>query len=69
MRKFDCTNAAWRKSSYSGGEGQCVEVAVIRGAVATRDSKNPDRPAVVFTPESWSNLELTLRNNEFTSRI
>ncbi|SDG33456.1 protein of unknown function [Lentzea fradiae] len=31
----------WRKSSYSGGNGQCVEVA-WHGAV--RDSKNPEGP-------------------------
>ncbi|WP_329277121.1 DUF397 domain-containing protein [Streptomyces sp. NBC_01451] len=28
MREYDLTNARWRKSSYSNGEGgECVEVA------------------------------------------
>ncbi|MEU4568419.1 DUF397 domain-containing protein [Micromonospora sp. NPDC023956] len=30
--------ARWRKSSHSGDEGACVEMAVVTDAVATRDS-------------------------------
>ena len=48
--------ATWRKSSYSGTNGgNCVEVAHnLPGAVAVRDSKNPDGPALVFTPADWA---------------
>lgn len=35
--------ATWRKSSYSGAVGNCVELAYL-GAV--RDSKNPTGPAL-----------------------
>ncbi|MFE7786600.1 DUF397 domain-containing protein [Streptomyces nigrescens] len=36
---------AWRKSSYSSGGGNCVEVmAFDAGTVAVRDSKDPARP-------------------------
>lgn len=69
MRNVDLVQATWRKSSYSSGEGQCVEVAVIGGAVATRDSKNPAGPALVFTPEGWGNLELTIRKGDFARGI
>ncbi|HLX51782.1 MAG TPA: DUF397 domain-containing protein [Streptosporangiaceae bacterium] len=32
----------WRKSSYSAGQGNCVEVTHnSTGAIAIRDSKNP----------------------------
>ncbi|TDD62244.1 DUF397 domain-containing protein [Actinomadura darangshiensis] len=32
----------WRKSSYSGSSGgECVEVALLAGATALRDSKDP----------------------------
>ncbi|MFJ6777431.1 DUF397 domain-containing protein, partial [Kitasatospora sp. NPDC091257] len=32
----------WRKSSHSGGQGACVEIAVPgAGEVAVRDSKDP----------------------------
>ncbi|RKT52223.1 DUF397 domain-containing protein [Saccharothrix australiensis] len=41
----------WRKSSYSGGQGQCVEIAVDATRVAVRDSKNPDGP-VLHTPRT-----------------
>ncbi|MEU4897833.1 DUF397 domain-containing protein [Streptomyces sp. NPDC044780] len=31
----------WRKSSYSAGEGQCVEVAAVGGRVRLRESDDP----------------------------
>lgn len=48
------TRATWRKSSHSGGAGNCVEVAGnLPGAVGVRDSKNPDGQALVFTTRAW----------------
>ncbi|WP_431042671.1 DUF397 domain-containing protein [Streptomyces sp. P1-3] len=45
----------WMKSSYSGGNGACVEVASPAPVtVAVRDSKDPQGPALGFAPESWS---------------
>ena len=45
---------AWRKSSYSGGQGNCVEVAANRpGVVAVRDSKDPAGPVLCVSAESW----------------
>ena len=45
----------WRKASHSGGNGGgCVEVAAAPNAlVAVRDSKNPDRSRLAFTPPAW----------------
>lgn len=45
----------WRKASYSGSENQdCVEVAHVHGGVATRDSKNPAGPALLFSGDAWA---------------
>ncbi|MCD9878353.1 DUF397 domain-containing protein [Streptomyces guryensis] len=46
--------STFRKSSYSAGEGNCVEVAdTAPGGRAVRDSKQQDGPLVTVSPESW----------------
>ena len=64
----DVTRAVWRKSSYSSGNGgQCVEVARnLPGLVAVRDSKNPEGPALVFTPQEWRLFLDCVRADEFS---
>lgn len=37
-------NVHWIKSSYSGANGDCVELALELGRI--RDSKNPNGPAL-----------------------
>lgn len=45
----------YRKSSYSSGSGECVEVADnILGTVAVRDSKTPQRATVHLSPTAWT---------------
>ncbi|MER5300052.1 DUF397 domain-containing protein [Streptomyces lasiicapitis] len=55
MHEFDLSNACWRKSSHSNGEGgDCVEVADgIPGLVPVRDSKNPTGPVLVIGATAW----------------
>jgi hypothetical protein len=43
----------WKKSSYCGYNGDCVEVAAGAGGVLVRDSKNPSGPVLAFTPGEW----------------
>jgi len=51
----DLTSVSWRKSTYSGANGgNCVEVGDLPGTVAVRDSKDPDGPALLFTPAEWA---------------
>lgn len=49
----------WFKSSYSSGDNNCIESAVVPGIVPVRDSKDPEGPALTFSPASWSEF-LTL---------
>lgn len=44
----------FRKSSYSGTQSNCVEVALTAtGGRAVRDSKNPHGPLLTFSREGW----------------
>jgi len=64
---MDLTHADWRKSSYSGGNGgSCVEVAAnLPGIIAVRDSKDPEGPALSFTPQQWRAFIAEARDGEF----
>ncbi|MFJ2111197.1 MULTISPECIES: DUF397 domain-containing protein [unclassified Streptomyces] len=43
------------KSSYSIGNGECVEVATnLPGTVAIRDSKHPTGPLLHLTATTWT---------------
>jgi hypothetical protein len=48
--------AEWRKSSYSGGGNQCVEVAQIGAVIAVRDSKNPGDGPLTFDTAEWASF-------------
>jgi hypothetical protein len=49
----DFSNARWRTSTYSGGNG-CVEVAFLDGQVGVRDSKQQGQgPVLVFATHEW----------------
>ncbi|TRO62253.1 DUF397 domain-containing protein [Streptomyces sp. IB201691-2A2] len=51
------TDLHWFKSSYSGDQGECVEIAIAQTAPTTihiRDSKTPAAPTLKVTPTAWS---------------
>jgi hypothetical protein len=54
MTEIDFSCAEWHKSSYSGQDGNCVEVARnLPGLVAVRDSREPDGAKLVVSQETW----------------
>jgi Domain of unknown function (DUF397) len=56
----------WRKSTFSGNGGDCVEVASnLPGIVAVRDSKDRSGPVLTFTPAEWEAFTAGVRDGEF----
>lgn len=45
---------AWRKSSYSGTNGSCVEVALTADTAHVRDTKNRDGGTLTVPPDEWA---------------
>lgn len=55
MTSTSTTNLTWRKSSHSGGNGACVEIAVPDTlSIAVRDSKDPEGPQLHFSNAAWA---------------
>ncbi|MFB7614040.1 DUF397 domain-containing protein [Kitasatospora sp. NPDC056181] len=58
--------ASWRKSTYSGDAGQCIEVSPGHpGVMPVRDSKDPSGPALVFPSAAWQSFVTAVRAGEF----
>ena len=72
---MDLSGAAWRTSTYSGGNGgQCVEVAALTSTpdrperiCAVRDSKHPGGPVLAFGPGQWRQFAAEVKAGRFGS--
>ncbi|MBF6076804.1 DUF397 domain-containing protein [Nocardia beijingensis] len=66
---IDLTKAAWFKSSHSGPNQDCVEVAYLEaGLIGMRDSKNPAGPALLFTRSAWEAFTAGVAEGAFVGR-
>jgi hypothetical protein len=62
MTTAPSSRAAWRTSSYSGANGNCVQVASpAPGAIAVRDSQDPRGPRLAFSPGPWAAFTATVK--------
>jgi hypothetical protein len=68
MTVFDLSQAAWRKSTYSGQNGNCVEVAAPGPVVAVRDSKDTTGSALVLSSAEWRRFVAQVRAGEPATR-
>jgi hypothetical protein len=60
------TPTSWRKSSYSGSNNDCVEIAELPGgARAVRDSKHPEGGYLRFMPGEWQAFVAGVKGGEF----
>ncbi|GAB3815172.1 DUF397 domain-containing protein [Micromonospora zhanjiangensis] len=53
MNAPDLGPVEWRRSTRSGANGNCVEVAQLDDVVALRDSKNAGGPVLLITASTW----------------
>jgi hypothetical protein len=58
-------DASWTKSRHSNAEGNCVEVARVDGGIALRNSRDPDGPALVYTPAEVAAFLAGAKDGEF----
>ncbi|MCW2643388.1 MAG: hypothetical protein JWP76_5694 [Dactylosporangium sp.] len=65
MTTLDPASATWRKSSRSGGQGNCVEVAGTPTAVGVRDSKDQSGPVLVFARPEWRAFVDGVKSGDF----
>lgn len=64
----DLTHARWRKSSYSGGANDCVEVADLGEHAAVRDSKDIGRQPLLFSKAAMRALVSGINRRSISER-
>jgi hypothetical protein len=58
--------AVWRKSSFSGDNGDCLEVAPLSaGRVGIRDTERPDMRPYVVSASVWAAFMDGAKRGEF----
>ncbi|WP_446045755.1 DUF397 domain-containing protein [Streptomyces olivaceus] len=71
MHEYDLSDARWRKSTYSNGDGgNCLEVTDgVPGVVPVRDSKVTGGPVVVVGALAWTEFVRTVGAARFPASV
>ncbi|MBB6122234.1 DUF397 domain-containing protein [Nocardiopsis algeriensis] len=56
MRRNTANPGEWFTSSYSSGNGQCVQVRRQEESIGVRDSVHPKRALLDFPKEEWQSF-------------
>ncbi|MDA3648120.1 DUF397 domain-containing protein [Saccharopolyspora indica] len=59
----------WKKSSYSGQTGSCVEVGGSSGIVRVRDTKDRAGSTLTFGQHSWVAFLRAVKNQRFARAL
>jgi hypothetical protein len=60
----------WQKSRRSNPSGNCVECAVLSdGSVAMRNSRDPEGPALIYTPAEIEAFLGGVRDGDFDNLV
>ena len=60
----------WQKSGRSNPSGNCVECAALPdGDVAVRNSRDPQGPALIYTPAEIEAFILGVRDGDFDNLL
>jgi hypothetical protein len=70
MPAGELQGVTWQKSSRSNPSGNCVECAALPdGGVAVRNSRDPQGPALIYTPAEIEAFILGVRDGDFDNLL
>ena len=70
MSASQLQGVTWQKSGRSNPSGNCVECAALPdGEVAVRNSRDPQGPALIYTPAEIEAFILGVRDGDFDNLL
>ena len=51
----------WRVATYTGGDGNCVEVGDANRAIIVRDTKDRDGGTLTFSADAWRKFTTAIK--------
>lgn len=58
----DDSRREWRRSSWSYGTGNCLEIVALGQRVVVRDSKDPQGALLRINPAQWNDFVAGVRS-------